>query len=101
MLKFVNYIAMGNTVLLLYKLPTHHDFILQSKFNYLTFFLSFFRIKSIYKPTSGTRKCNCRHEMRTEQMGAGRFQMYQIKVCDECPNVVLAQETRSLEVIFF
>uniref|UniRef100_A0A914RUB9 Uncharacterized protein n=1 Tax=Parascaris equorum TaxID=6256 RepID=A0A914RUB9_PAREQ len=37
-------------------------------------------------------------EMRTEQMGAGRFQMYQVKVCDECPNVALAQETRSLEV---
>uniref|UniRef100_A0A915BX69 DnaJ homolog dnj-20 n=1 Tax=Parascaris univalens TaxID=6257 RepID=A0A915BX69_PARUN len=56
------------------------------------------RTKSIYKPVSGTRKCNCRHEMRTEQMGAGRFQMYQVKVCDECPNVALAQETRSLEV---
>ncbi|MCP9261456.1 DnaJ subfamily B member 11 [Dirofilaria immitis] len=48
--------------------------------------------------TSGTRKCNCRHEMRTEQLGAGRFQMFQVKVCDECPNVMLVQETRMLEV---
>lgn len=56
------------------------------------------RIKSIYKPTSGTRQCNCRHEMRTEQMGAGRFQMYQVRVCDECPNVALAQESKTLEV---
>ncbi|KAL3993764.1 hypothetical protein ACH3XW_18920 [Acanthocheilonema viteae] len=56
------------------------------------------RIKSSYKQTSGTRKCNCRHEMRTEQLGAGRFQMFQVKVCDECPNVMLVQETRSLEV---
>ncbi|VDK63820.1 unnamed protein product, partial [Anisakis simplex] len=42
-------------------------------------FVEVTRIKSIYKPVSGTRKCNCRHEMRTEQMGAGRFQMYQVK----------------------
>uniref|UniRef100_A0A0N5ADV9 DnaJ homolog dnj-20 n=1 Tax=Syphacia muris TaxID=451379 RepID=A0A0N5ADV9_9BILA len=56
------------------------------------------RTKSVYKPTSGSRQCNCRYEMRTEQMGAGRFQMYQVKVCDECPNVKLTQETRSLEV---
>ncbi|CAG9533980.1 unnamed protein product [Cercopithifilaria johnstoni] len=56
------------------------------------------RIKSSYKQTSGTRKCNCRHEMRTEQLGAGRFQMFQVKVCDECPNVVLVQEMRSIEV---
>ncbi|OZC07681.1 hypothetical protein X798_05317 [Onchocerca flexuosa] len=56
------------------------------------------RIKSSYKQTSGTRKCNCRHEMRTEQLGAGRFQMFQVKVCDECPNVKLVQEIRTLEV---
>ncbi|VDN51227.1 unnamed protein product [Dracunculus medinensis] len=56
------------------------------------------RIKSVYKPTSGTRQCNCRHEMRTEQLGAGRFQMFQVRVCDECPNVILAQESKILEV---
>lgn len=38
--------------------------------------------------------------MRTEQLGAGRFQMFQVKVCDECPNVILVQETRSLEVSY-
>uniref|UniRef100_A0A1I8ES04 DnaJ homolog dnj-20 n=1 Tax=Wuchereria bancrofti TaxID=6293 RepID=A0A1I8ES04_WUCBA len=56
------------------------------------------RVKSLYKQTSGTRKCNCRHEMRTEQLGAGRFQMFQVKICDECPNVMLVQETHFLEV---
>ncbi|KAK0417585.1 hypothetical protein QR680_013098 [Steinernema hermaphroditum] len=56
------------------------------------------RKKSVYKQTSGTRQCNCRHEMRTQQMGAGRFQMFQVKVCDECPNVKLVTETRILEV---
>ncbi|PAV76051.1 hypothetical protein WR25_02860 [Diploscapter pachys] len=56
------------------------------------------RKKAVYKPTSGTRQCNCRHEMRTEQMGMGRFQMYQVKVCDECPNVKLVQENKALEV---
>ncbi|GMS84425.1 hypothetical protein PENTCL1PPCAC_6600, partial [Pristionchus entomophagus] len=56
------------------------------------------RKKAVYKAASGNRQCNCRHEMRTEQMGMGRFQMYQVKVCDECPNVKLTQETRTLEV---
>jgi len=36
------------------------------------------RKKSVYKQTSGTRECNCRHEMRTQQLGAGRFQMFQV-----------------------
>jgi DnaJ family protein B protein 11 len=45
------------------------------------------RKKSVYKQTSGTRECNCRHEMRTQQLGMGRFQMFQVRVCDECPNV--------------
>lgn len=56
------------------------------------------RRKPVYKQTSGTRECNCRHEMRTEQMGMGRFQMYQVRVCDECPNVKLVTETKLLEV---
>ncbi|CAJ0581666.1 unnamed protein product, partial [Mesorhabditis spiculigera] len=61
-------------------------------------FVTIKRKKPVYKQTSGTRECNCRHEMRTEQMGMGRFQMYQVKVCDECPNVKLIQETKILEV---
>lgn len=67
--------------------------------NFLSFYLFNLRIKSVYKPTSGTRQCNCRHEMRTEQLGAGRFQMFQVRVCDECPNVILAQESKILEVL--
>lgn len=58
------------------------------------------RKKAVYKQTSGTRQCNCRHEMRTEQMGQGRFQMFQVKVCDECPNVKLVQENKVLEVSY-
>ncbi|KAK5971189.1 hypothetical protein GCK32_011132 [Trichostrongylus colubriformis] len=65
---------------------------------YVGHFVEVKRKKAVYKQTSGTRKCNCRHEMRTEQIGMGRFQMYQVQVCDECPNVVLAQESRTLEV---
>lgn len=70
------------------------------QFKHCTKISCYYRIKSSYKQTSGTRKCNCRHEMRTEQLGAGRFQMFQVKVCDECPNVMLVQETRSLEVCY-
>uniref|UniRef100_A0AC34QRS6 Chaperone DnaJ C-terminal domain-containing protein n=1 Tax=Panagrolaimus sp. JU765 TaxID=591449 RepID=A0AC34QRS6_9BILA len=74
-------------------------------------FVEIKRKKSMYKETSGTRKCNCRHEMRTQQLGAGRFQMFQVQqlgagrfqmfqvqVCDECPNVKLVTENKILNV---
>ena len=47
------------------------------------------RYKSVATPASGTRKCNCRQEMKTMQLGPGRFQMMQQQVCDDCPNVRL------------
>lgn len=43
--------------------------------------------KPVAKPAPGTRKCNCRVEMRTQQLGPGQFQMANVKVCDDCPNV--------------
>lgn len=50
------------------------------------------------KPAKGTRKCNCRQEMVTRNLGPGRFQMIQQTVCDECPNVKLVNEVKLLEV---
>lgn len=35
------------------------------------------RNKPVLKPASGTRKCNCRQEMVTRNLGPGRFQMMQ------------------------
>lgn len=49
-------------------------------------FIEIIRQKAIAKPASGVRKCNCRMEMRTTQVGPGRFQMSQEQVCDDCPN---------------
>lgn len=55
------------------------------------------RNKPVAKEAPGKRKCNCRQEMRTTQLGPGRFQMTQEVVCDECPNIkwvtVLLAET--------
>lgn len=65
---------------------------------YSGIFVEITRKKSIYKQISGTRKCNCRHEMRTTQLSAGRFQMFQVQVCDECPNVMLKTVIKTLEV---
>ncbi|KAF3843634.1 hypothetical protein F7725_002483 [Dissostichus mawsoni] len=56
------------------------------------------RVKPVAKEAPGKRKCNCRQEMRTTQLGPGRFQMTQEMVCDECPNVKLVNEERTLEV---
>ncbi|KAI6194177.1 J domain-containing protein [Aphelenchoides besseyi] len=61
-------------------------------------FVEIRRRKAVYKPTPGTRECNCRHEMRAQQLGGGHLQMFQVRVCDECPNVKLVTETKTLEV---
>lgn len=61
-------------------------------------FVELVRNKGVYKPGKGTRKCNCRQEMVTRQLGPGRFQMMQQSVCDECPNSQLVMEEKLLEV---
>lgn len=50
-------------------------------------FVQVVRYKPVKKAASGTRKCNCHLEMRTQSLGPGRFQMSQVEVCDDCPNV--------------
>ena len=61
-------------------------------------FVEVVRNKPVARQVPGKRKCNCRQEMRTTQLGPGRFQMTQEVVCDECPNVKLVNEERTLEV---
>ncbi|WAR10018.1 DJSHV-like protein [Mya arenaria] len=61
-------------------------------------FIEVLRYKPVAKPAKGTRKCNCRTEMVTQQLGPGRFQMTQQQVCDDCPNVRMVPEERMLEV---
>lgn len=60
-------------------------------------FVEIIRNKPVLKPAPGTRKCNCRQEMVTRNLGPGRFQMIQQNVCDECPNVKLVNEEKTLE----
>ncbi|XP_022370629.1 dnaJ homolog subfamily B member 11-like [Enhydra lutris kenyoni] len=61
-------------------------------------FVEVVRNKPVARQAPGKRKCNCRQEMWTTQLGHGRFQMTQEVVCDECPNVKLVNEERTLEV---
>lgn len=61
-------------------------------------FIEITRNKPVMKEAKGTRKCNCRQEMITRNLGPGRFQMMQQTVCDECPNVKLINEERVLEM---
>lgn len=61
-------------------------------------FVEVSRHKAVYKPGKGTRKCNCRQEMVTRQLGPGRFQMMQQTVCDECQNMNLINEEKVLEI---
>ncbi|XP_069108224.1 dnaJ homolog subfamily B member 11-like [Argopecten irradians] len=61
-------------------------------------FVEVIRYKPVAKPAKGTRKCNCRMEMVTQQLGPGRFQMTQQQVCDDCPNVKMVPEEKVLEI---
>ncbi|XP_064597830.1 dnaJ homolog shv-like [Liolophura sinensis] len=61
-------------------------------------FVEVIRYKPVAKPAKGTRKCNCRTEMVTHQLGPGRFQMTQQQVCDDCPNVAFVPEEKLLEI---
>ncbi|CAF0819117.1 unnamed protein product [Didymodactylos carnosus] len=61
-------------------------------------FIEVVRAKPVAKTTSGSRRCNCRMEMRTTQLGPGRFQMMQEQVCDDCPNIKFVTEEKVLEI---
>lgn len=61
-------------------------------------FIEIVRNKPVSKPAPGVRKCNCRMEMRTTQVGPGRFQMSQEQVCDDCPNYKYVIEEKLLEM---
>lgn len=50
-------------------------------------FIELTRQKVDKKSSPGLRKCRCRREMRTTMLGPGQFQMHQVDVCDDCPNV--------------
>lgn len=61
-------------------------------------FVEVVRYKPVATEAPGTRKCNCRQEMQTVQLGPGRFQMTQKEVCDACPNVRFVSEEKLLEI---
>ncbi|EGD80533.1 chaperone protein dnaJ [Salpingoeca rosetta] len=61
-------------------------------------FFEILHAKPVPKPTSGTRKCNCRMEMKTQQIAPGQFQMMNAQVCDECQNVKMVIEHVELDV---
>ncbi|KAJ8019764.1 DnaJ-like subfamily B member 11 [Holothuria leucospilota] len=61
-------------------------------------FVEVVRYRPVAKQARGTRRCNCRQEMKTIQLGPGRFQMTQQEVCDECPNVQFVNEEKLLEI---
>ncbi|KAI7839136.1 hypothetical protein COHA_007139 [Chlorella ohadii] len=56
------------------------------------------RDKSVWKPAPGTRKCNCKQKVVTQQIGPGMYQQYTTQVCEDCPNVKLVRETDALTV---
>ncbi|XP_014213464.1 dnaJ homolog shv [Copidosoma floridanum] len=56
------------------------------------------RNKPVMRTASGTRRCNCRQELITRNLGPGRMQMTQQTVCDECPNIAFVNEEDTHEI---
>lgn len=61
-------------------------------------FVEIVRYKPVKDNAPGTRKCRCRQEQITKQIGPNNFQIMQQVVCDECPNFRYRTEERLLEV---
>jgi len=61
-------------------------------------FIELLRAKPVPKEAEGTRECNCQNKRMTRQVSPGRFQIYQQRVCDECPNVKLTMEWTEMDV---
>ncbi|XP_078039300.1 dnaJ heat shock protein family member shriveled [Augochlora pura] len=61
-------------------------------------FIEITRNKPVMKPAKGTRKCNCRPEFVSRDLGSGRYHLVQQSVCSECPNVKFVTEERVLEI---
>lgn len=64
-------------------------------------FIEVARYKPVPKAAQGKRKCNCRQEMKTQQMGPGQFQVrasVHMRVCRYicvCPRPTVAMATTS------
>ncbi|KAL6782477.1 hypothetical protein ACKKBG_A06930 [Auxenochlorella protothecoides x Auxenochlorella symbiontica] len=56
------------------------------------------RDKGVLKPASGTRKCNCKNRVVTNQVGPGMYQQYTTQVCEDCPNVKIVREREEVTV---
>ena len=56
------------------------------------------REKAEYKPTKGTRKCNCKTRMATRQIAPGMYQQYPTQTCEDCPAVKLVRASETLQV---
>eukprot|EP00055_Hartaetosiga_balthica_P008199 m.29631 g.29631 ORF g.29631 m.29631 type:complete len:367 (-) comp6172_c0_seq1:174-1274(-) len=61
-------------------------------------FFEVLHTKPVAKKAPGTRQCNCRTEMRTQQIRPGQFQMINQRVCDECPNVKMVTEHIEIDI---
>jgi DnaJ family protein B protein 11 len=71
--------------------PRGHDVVVEMevplKDLYLGAHIPVTRDKNVIKPASGTRKCNCKQKVVTQQVGPGMYQQYTTRVCEDCPNL--------------
>ena len=56
------------------------------------------RDKAVFKPTKGTRKCNCKTRMATRQIAPGMYQQFPTQTCEDCAALKLVREAETLRV---
>lgn len=56
------------------------------------------RDKDVLKPAPGKRQCNCKQKVVTRQIGAGMYQQFTTRECEECDQVKLERVTEALTV---
>lgn len=56
------------------------------------------RDKNVLVPAPGTRKCNCKQKVVTQQVGPGMYQQYTHKVCEDCPAVKYERQRDAVAV---
>lgn len=82
--------------------PRGHDVRVELEVSLKDIYLgSQFRIirdKNVIRPAPGTRKCNCKNKVVTQQVGPGMYQQYTSRVCEDCPNLKYERSSEALTV---
>lgn len=56
------------------------------------------RDKDVIRPAPGSRRCKCKNQVVTKQIGPGMYQQYTTQTCETCDNVRMEREQEVITV---